>query len=292
MTDVNVNKQLTARQVIKNIYEARYIGSDTSEEKTAVEIILNAAKSILEEKFKIFMDIETMSIIYQTMFIEAYKFLSSKHGEVKAIDLGDSCRIGITNSRTDMTELDNETIGNLVPTLEDLRGTNDNDAEANKILDEKSNDNASSAYLAEVYFDALPSSEAFTIIESRCVEVLKSKYNLCIPYSHVLAVIWKTVYDALCNYMIAEVVNTENGEYTLTFQGLIETHATIQDDGSVKISHYPERCIKLTTKHDSNADNEFMENLSEVLMIKHKGNSMYDDRLTELPDVDDEDTDE
>lgn len=283
----NISKQLTKCQVIRNIYEARYIGSDTSDERVAVETILDAARSVLEEKFKISVNLETLSIIYQTMFIESYRFLADKHGEVKAIDLGGSCRIGITNSRTDVSELDNETVGNLVPTLEDLRGTTDNENTANEILEECRNKNASSAYIAESYTQALPSPEVFTIIESRCVEVLMKKYSICVPFSHVLIVMWKCVYDSTCDYLSSQVSNTPDGEYVLTFQGLIESHAKIEDNGNIKITHYPERCIKLTTKNDVNADNEFMENLSEVLMIKHKGNSMYDQRLEELPDAED-----
>ena len=285
----NINKELTTGQVIKNIYEARYIGSDTCSEKVAVETILDAARSILEERFKITVSREVLSIIYQTMFIEAYRFLSSKSGEVKCINLGGSCRIGVCNSRTDLSELENETVGNLIPTLEDIRNTTTDANEAEKALEENKDKNASSTYLAEVYADLLPDPEIMTIVEARCVEVLSKNYSICVPFSHVLIVMWKTVYDSLCAYCEAEVVNTENGEYTLTFQGLIETHAVLQDDGSIKINHYPERCIKLTVKNDTDASNEFMSNLNQVLMIKHKDNSMYSDRLSEdLSDLDEE----
>lgn len=280
----NINKELSTAQIIKNIYEARYQGSNTCDEKVAVETILDAARTILEDKFKITVSREVLSIIYQTMFIESYRFLSEKAGEVKCINLGGSCRIGICNSRTDLSELENETVGNLVPTLEDTREGTKDDVEAEKALEENRNKNASSSYLAEVYTDLLPDPEILTIIESRCVEVLNKKYSICVPFSHVLIVMWKCVYDAVCAYCISEVVNTEDKEYVLTFQGLIETHAIIQDDGSVKIEHYPERCIKLTVKNDVSADTEFMENLNQVLMIKHKNNSMYDERLTELDD--------
>jgi len=281
MSEANINKQLTRNQVIKNIYEARYRDSDTCEEKMAVETILDAARSVLEEKFRIETSRETLSIIYQTMFIEAYRFLTDRFGEVKAIELGDSCIIGISNSRTVEGELDNETVGNFIPSLEDTRHDRQNtecEHDINDHLDECRQRNVSSSYLANEYVNCLPNNEIFTIIESRAVEVLKEKYGICVPFSHILVVMWKAVYDSMCIFIETQAAMAETKEYQLSFQGLIESHGVVQEDGTIKVIHFPERCIKLVSKNDINADNEFMQNLSQVLMLKHKNQTMCEDR--------------
>lgn len=280
-----MGKQLSGKDIIENMYLSRYEDAGTTTgEQEIVSTILDLAETRINENYKMSISHAALAIIFEQVFMEAYKFMC-ENKDIPSLNLAGRCSFFVANSEASKEEYENETIGNFTPVLIHSDGEADKVAEEKAILE---NNNGNSAHICGEFANAISSPNTFYIIESRVLSTLSDRYKLHVPYSHMVIAIWCTVYDSVIDYLKEKCLEEEEGKATINFQGVLQVTVSAKQGNSFTVYLEPQRGMKLTVKNDEKAQEAF--NAAMRSGKKKPIIESYDDLAD--PDEDDDNDDE